>query len=131
MLRRLAGGSLPRYLLVGGGLFLVDLAVFLLLKRAFGLPTPIAQGVSRTVGSVTGFAAHKFFTFRNRDTTVTGVATQGSGYVALTVFNILFSPLVVSGVEHLLPGNLVRIKFLAEIILVTETFLVLRFIFRR
>lgn len=119
------------YLLVGSVLFLIDLGVFLTLTKVFGLQIAIAQGISRTVGATVGFGSHKLVTFHNRSKKVKTVAAQGTGYVVLTVANIFISAAVVSGIEYIISHNLVLVKILAEIIMVTETYFVLRVIFAK
>ncbi len=127
--RRLSEWSMFRYLVTGGVLFLIDLAVFLGLKE-IETPTPVAQAISRTCGALIGFAGHKLYSFRNRDWKGGRLAAQGTGYTVLTVVNIFFSPAVVTGFEWLLPGRLVLVKVLAEVVMVSETYLVLRWLFR-
>jgi putative flippase GtrA len=100
------------------------------LKR-IGAPTPIAQVISRSVGATVGFAGHKVFSFRNRDQSAKTFAAQGTGYLTITLINIAISPAVVTAVEHFLPGNLPLVKVLAEIVMVTETYFVLRWIFKK
>lgn len=127
--RQITGRTMVRYLIVGFGLFLVDLSIFMLLKL-FGVSTPLAQAVSRTTGATAGFLTHKLFTFRNKSRKTAVLAVQGSGYIANTVFTIVISPLIVSGLEHLIPHNLIIVKILTEIIMVTEVYIAMRFIFK-
>ncbi|MFO8071542.1 MAG: GtrA family protein [Polyangia bacterium] len=127
--RRLSDWSAFRYLVTGGVLFVIDLSIFLGLKR-LETPTPIAQAISRTTGALIGFAGHKLYSFRNREWKGSRLAAQGTGYTVLTVANIFISPAVVMGFEWLLPGRLVLVKVLAEVVMVTETYLVLSWLFR-
>ena len=128
--RKLIDGSAIRYLMVGGTLFLVDLATFLCLKK-IGTTTLIAQAISRTVGATLGFLGHKVISFRSRDYKTQLVAAQGAGYTISTVLNILISPILVAGLEYAVPGRLILVKVLAEIVMVIETYFVLRWIFRK
>ncbi len=118
-----------RYLAVGLGLFAVDCAVFFSLKFA-GLPIAVAQLVSRSVGAGVGFFGHKYFSFRNTDNESVDLAAQGSGYLGVTVLNILLSPVVVVGLDKLLPVPLLVVKVIAEAFMVIETFLLLNLVFR-
>lgn len=130
LLRAAWGRSTVRYLFIGGVLFLLDLAAFLALKH-LGIGTVPAQVVSRTVGAAAGFAGHKLVSFRNREQGGRALAAQGTSYAVLTVVNILISPLVVVGFEHLLGwAGLPVVKVAAEVVMVTETYLVLRWVFR-
>ena len=118
-----------RYLVIGGMLFLVDLSVFLLLKR-LGLPTSLAQLSSRSVGALLGFVAHKRITFRNVDNRSSVLALQGGGYLLATLLTILISPFVVSGIEILIPRQLVVVKIVSEILMVIASYLAMRIVFR-
>jgi len=134
--RRLLSWRLVRYLLVGGGLFVLDTAVFLTLVRLFGWDLRLAQLVSRTVGAATGFVGHRGFTFRQPGKDhAHSVAAQGTGYVAVTLFNIAFSPFVVQfaawAVPGTLPFSLVLAKIAAECVIVVESFLLLNVVFRQ
>lgn len=122
--------TVVRYFISGGALFMVDLAVFLTLRLLLEVPSPLAQFCSRTTGATLGFALHKLFTFRNRDRDRTAIVMQGTGYAANTIFTILFSPAVVVFFEYLLPGRLVLVKLLTEAVMICETYLALRFIFK-
>ncbi len=125
----IVGLSPVRYLMTGGALFAIDLAVFLTLKH-LDASTPLAQVVSRTVGAAVGFVGHKAFSFRNRDRETRAIAVQGGGYLACTILNIIISPFIVTGVELLLPYNLTFVKIVAEVVMVTETYFVLRWVFK-
>ncbi len=134
MLRR----SLLRYLTVGGLLWIVDTTVFITLHQGLGIDVRIAQVVSRTVGAVCGFFGHKYVSFRilkgeRKNNRYWSIAGQGIGYTIVTVLNILVSPFVVQFAIWLVggidTGSLVISKLLAEIVLVSETYFLLRVIF--
>lgn len=117
-----------RYSITGILLFVVDLTVFLTLKH-FGATTLFSQFVSRSVGASLGFVGHKFFSFCNKKFSMSVIAIQGTGYISCSIFNIFISPFVVLGFEYLIPNNLFLVKFLAEVIMVVETYFILKWIF--
>ena len=120
-----------RFLLSGGTLFALDFAVFVFCRKVLGIDVAISELCARTVGAVTGFVLHKFFTFANggNERAMSGSA-QGAGYFATTGFNILFSPFLVWWLVGLLhPYELVA-KVIGSGLLACETFLVFRFLFR-
>lgn len=119
--------SIFRYLITGIVLFLIDLSVFFTCNK-FGISITFSQVIARSVGATVGFGAHKYFSFKNYDTS--SIAIQGTGYVALTIFNIFASSGVVVGLNYALAQHLLVIKILAEIIMITETYLVLQMLFR-
>jgi putative flippase GtrA len=128
--QRLAGLSFVRYLVTGAGLFLIDLGVFLACVRLFAFDIAAAQLIARTAGAGIGFLGHKYFSFRaERVEGVPALAIQGSGYVAVTLFNIAFSPLVVQAAVQIADGRLVLAKIAAEAFLVLETYILLRALF--
>lgn len=123
---------LVRYLLVGGALFALDAAVFWALVRLGGWDVRAAQLVSRTTGAAAGFLGHRLFTFREPGKAhAHGLASQGTGYLAVTLLNIAVSPFVVQAAVWALPFSLLLAKVAAEVVMVTETFLLLRLVFRQ
>jgi putative flippase GtrA len=120
-----------RYVLVGGFLFLVDVSVFLALVKGAGVGLGLAQVVSRTAGAATGFLLHRAWTFAGDGEHRLSLPFQGSGFVALNLVNIAISPLVVTGVDHLFHFPLLVTKIVSEALIVGESFVMLRWIFRR
>ena len=55
-----------RFLLSGGSLFALDLCIFLICRKWFGIDVAIAEFMARATGASVGFVLHKFFTFANR-----------------------------------------------------------------
>ena len=121
-----------RYLVTGATLFVIDLCTFLLLVKIGGVPPAPAQLVSRATGALTGFFAHRHFTFRDslRDPRYE-VASQGSGYLIVATVMFLISPFVLSFFLTLTQGRLVVAKLITEPILVIMTFVCLRYVFRK
>ncbi len=126
--RALWSSSPIRYLATGSFLFLIDLAVFMTLK-SLGVSTVAAQAVSRTIGATIGFAGHKLFSFKNKEKNAAALTIQGTSYAICTIANIVISPVVVLAFEHLVPTNLILVKVFAEMVMIVETYIVLRWIF--
>lgn len=124
-------GSAVRYVLVGAALFGLDLTLFLALVRLGGWPVPHAQLVSRIAGAATGFLLHRAWTFAGSTPHRLHVAAQGAGYTLLVLFNVAFSPLLVTLLAAALAPHLVLAKVVAEILLTIETFLCTRWLLGR
>lgn len=120
-----------RFVLVGTGLFLFDTLVFSFVVWGLGVPPVWAQGISRTVASIAGFLWHRGWTFRHPDSAYrSGMAVQGVGFLGLTLANIVLSPMVLAALLVVLPRPVLLTKVLAEAVIVVESFLVLRLVFR-
>lgn len=128
---RAEGGRVLRFLVVGGGLFAVDMALFAALVGV-GLAVPWAQAVSVTVRTLVGFAAHKWVTFRGDtpDDPAT-TARQGAAYLLQGFANAPVSVLVVSSCVWLLDGWSIGGKVLAEVVLVVEVYVLYRLVVYR
>ena len=120
-------GRIVRFGITGGGLFLLDLAIFLGLVDIIGVAW--AQFTSVMVRSVVGFFAHKWFTFRG-DTADTVAATAGQtvAYILQGVLNVPLSTAVVVGCVWLLGGWELGGKLLGEVVMLVEVFLLYRFV---
>lgn len=116
-----------RFLVVGGGLFGLDFAVFVGLVAYAGQSVAAAQAVSVTVRTILGFFAHKWFTFRG-DTSDDPATTaqQGAAYVVQGLLNAPVSVAVVLACVWLLDGWAAGGKVLAEGVLAFEVFLLYR-----
>lgn len=122
--------SFFRYLLTGAGLFLIDLTIFMICVLILGLDIRLGQIISRTVGAIVGFFGHKYFSFRsNREHSPSLLAFQGSAYTLITIFNILLSPIVLYMIVETTYGKLVLAKVITEIIIVSNTYILLRILF--
>lgn len=119
-----------RYLLAGGALFLLDLAVFLALTRLGSFSIPVAQWISRATGATAGFVVHKYFSFSDRRACASRLVAQGWLYGLLTIAGIAISPLVLGTAAELTGCRLVPAKVIAEVVLIAINFFVIRKIFR-
>ena len=122
--------SLPRYLVVGGTIFLVDLGVFLGLTE-LGVAAALAQIFSRGLGAILSFMGHKYFSFdHNGKPQEERTPRQFVLYVALSLFTLFASAGVVWGTLQVLNGNRILSKVISEAIMVVITYLSSRYIFR-
>jgi len=121
-----------RFLLVGGGLFALDLAIFLSLTTFAKVSVWWAQTVSVSVRTVVGFVAHKWFTFRG-DTPddASSTATQGVAYTVQGVLNVPISAAVVTACVWAAGGSELLGKVLAEGIMAVEVYLLYRLVVYR
>ncbi|MDS4022451.1 MAG: GtrA family protein [Candidatus Competibacter sp.] len=123
-------GTFSRYLVTGGLLFLIDLAVFLALVRLGGFEPALAQPIGRATGAIAGFFGHRYITFfQNRDNPRHDIVVQGSGYLAVSVAMLLITPFVLLFFLYISGGDLVAAKVLTEIFAVIAVYLSLRFVF--
>jgi putative flippase GtrA len=123
-----------RYLFTGGGLFFLDLGIYVLLHVGFGVGIMKAQFISRTVGAAVGFIAHKFISFGafggQDEKQSVSVASQGVAYTLVMGTNIVISPFLVALMVMLVGGHAILGKLLSDAIIIAETYLLLRIIFR-
>lgn len=120
-----------RYVVVGGAGFAVNLAAFMALARLGGLDVRLAELISRSLGGVVTFVGHRQWTFAaGAGGHHHGLSGQGFRYVVLNLVNLGVAPWVVWGCVQLLGGLLLPAKFLAEAIMVVETYLLTSLIFR-
>lgn len=149
MLKKIFKVKIVRYILTGGVLFLIDYAIFYTLSKKAGLDVRVSQFISRFTGAAIGFIAQKVFVFENRDKRAVAVSVQGGLYLGLTIFNIFLSGFLVNWLEGLLlpvlqnasapswfnfivrDWRIFTVKVINEVIMVTETYIVLNLIFRK
>lgn len=122
-------GRLLRFGLVGGGLFVLDLGIFLGLVEGLAASVALAQFISVTIRSIVGFFAHKWFTFRG-DTADDAKTTAGQtvAYILQGVLNIPLSTVVVVACVWLFGGWELAGKLLGEVLMILEVYLLYRFI---
>lgn len=116
-----------RYIAVGGGAFVVNFAIFLGLEPL--MDVRFAEAIARSLATVLTFFGHKHVTFRAEDGQADSAAKQGVGYLVLAAVNVLISPWVVFYAVDLL-GHVVAGKFVSEVIMTVEAYLLSALIFR-
>jgi putative flippase GtrA len=123
-----------RYIVVGGGTFLVDLGCFMLLVKQGRVSPEVAQACSRTVGAAVGFFGHKYFSFaqpRGTGSSGGGSLRQVAGYIAIFVVGIILSPAVIWGMLQIVRPHLVLAKILTEVVMVCLNFVLMKALFGR
>lgn len=127
--RRLTG-EITRYLIVGGGTYLADFIVYLMIITLS--PALYLQGnvVGRLAGALLGFMLHKHWTFGGEHVRSTNV--QALSYALLLLFNIGFSSVLLISLQTLLPGlGPVLARIITDVVVIGFTFVCSRYIFRR
>jgi len=123
--------SVARYLLVGGGLFVLDYSIAHALYFWANQSLSIAQLSGRLVGAVVGYFLHRAYTFQ----TDALVGTSIVRYWFLTTVLWIASPALVSGLYIYLPEIPLKFflaKVFSEILLVISSYwLMHRFIFKK
>ena len=127
MIRALWDRRPVRYVVVGGGAFVINLAIFLGLEPL--LDVRIAEAIARSLATALTFFGHKHVTFRAQDGQADSGAKQGVGYLALAAANVLISPWVVFYAVDAI-GHLVAGKLVSEVIMTVEAYLLSALIFR-
>jgi len=120
-----------RFLLSGGSLFVLDFTVFYICHFHLEMAVWGSELTGRSVGATTGFLVHKLFTFANpKGASALSAKKQGAGYFSTVLFNLAFSPILVSALAWLLYPYVAMAKAIGSILLAIETFVVFRFLFR-
>lgn len=119
-----------KYLLSGGLLFLLDLATVMALVELFSMSAPAAQPFGRTVGAVSGYFLHKWFTFGIGGRARAPMSrSETVGYLMIFGFTLIVSPGILYLALELASGHLVAAKVLTEVVLVITNFLAMRALF--
>lgn len=95
--RRVWSHSAVRYLVVGGGAFLIDVGLLALLHDVFGVPLVVATPTAFLLSFAVTYLLQRTFTFSSD----TGVASSAIKYTALVAFNTVATTGIVAGVAAL------------------------------
>lgn len=107
LLDRYLSPQMQRYLVVGGGVYLLELGV-ILLAQAAGTSSVWAVGIAFWVGLVVSFVLQKFVTFGDKRTHHKVVFKQVTAVSALVLWNFLFTVLCTKLLQHALPAVVIR-----------------------
>lgn len=119
--------SVVRFLLVGGLSFALDLGLLVVLHEVAGVDLAIATPIAFVTSLVFNFLLQRLFTFRSDS----HGATSAAKYLALVVFNILVTEVLVTGF-HAVGWSYIVGKATATIITtVWNYFLYKKWIFKR
>lgn len=122
-------GGFGRYVLTGGVLFLLDLAVFLALVQLVGWEPALAQPVGRATGAVAGFFGHRYVTFFTIAITPSRHCGARGGYLVVGAAMLAITPFILLLFLRVNGGELVSAKVLTEIVAVILVYLCLRIVF--
>lgn len=123
-------GEAARYVFVGGGTYVADFLVYLLVVTLS--PALYLQGnvAGRLAGALLGFVLHKHWTFRGQH--VRSTSAQALSYSLLLLFNIGFSSALLVSLQTLLPSlGPVVARIVTDVVVIGFTFVCSRYIFRR
>ena len=101
-----------RYLVIGGGAFLVELVV-LFSAQAAGAPGTLAVAISFIIGTAVSFLLQKVIAFKDKRFHKKIVLSQVFLYAVLVAFNFAFTVLAVWLLEGYFPVALIRTAALA------------------
>jgi len=111
-LHKLLSGRSRRYLVVGGSVYLVELAVIFTAQR-LGASAVVAVGLSFWVGLGMSFVLQKFITFRDKRLQRQVLVPQIAAFSALVLFNFGFTLLVAKLLAGIVPAAVSRTLALA------------------
>lgn len=95
--RRVWSHSAVRYLVVGGGAFLIDVGLLALLHDVFGVALVIATPTAFLLSFAVTFVLQRTFTFSSD----AGMASSALKYTSLVAFNTLATTGIVAGIAAL------------------------------
>jgi putative flippase GtrA len=124
LIEKAASLQFSRYLLVGGGAWVLDFAVFASCHTLVGVVW--AQTLARVTGAVAAFTGHKLFVYKNKANTPRALGRQAAGYLLLWLLSYLLSiGLVVLFIE-VMGLHPIAAKLAMEIILVGINYLTMK-----
>jgi putative flippase GtrA len=101
-----------RYLVIGGSVYVFELAV-ILLAQWLGANPVLAVGLSFWLGLIVSFTLQKFVTFGDKRTHHRILIPQMVAVALLVLFNFCFTLVVAALLKHLLPAVFTRTLALA------------------
>lgn len=129
--RRFRGltGEAIRYVIVGGGTYVADFLIYLLVVTL--APTMYLQGnvAGRLTGAVIGFVMHKYWTFGGQHSR--SIVTQALSYALLLFLNIGLSSALLMGFNTYRPDiGPVLARVITDILVIGFTFIFSKLIFK-
>lgn len=106
-LAKLAKSNFGKYLIVGGSVYLLELAVIVLAQNA-GATAVEAVSISFVIGLIVSFILQKFVTFGDKRVHHKILLPQFIAVTLLVIFNFCFTVLMTKIFTHLLPAVVIR-----------------------
>ena len=106
-LAKLANSNFGKYLIVGGSVYLLELAVIVLAQNA-GATAVEAVSISFVIGLIVSFILQKFVTFGDKRVHHKILLPQFIAVTLLVIFNFCFTVLMTKIFTHLLPAVVIR-----------------------
>jgi len=94
-LRALREKTIVRYIVVGGTSYVLELSALLAMYHVLELSLELSTTIAYCMGLLLAFSLQKFIAFRDKRRQVKVLAWQGILFALLTVWNLLFTILVV------------------------------------
>ena len=107
LLNRYLGPEMQRYLVVGAGVYALELGV-ILLAQAAGATSVWAVGIAFWVGLAVSFVLQKFVTFGDKRTHHKVVLKQVAAVTALVLWNFAFTVAMTKLLQNLLSAVYIR-----------------------
>ena len=104
---KLAKSNFGKYLIVGGSVYLLELAVIVLAQNA-GATAVEAVSISFVIGLIVSFILQKFVTFGDKRVHHKVLLPQFIAVTLLVIFNFGFTVLMTKIFTHLLPVVVIR-----------------------
>jgi len=104
---KLAKSNFGKYLIVGGSVYVLELAVIVLAQNA-GATAVEAVSISFLIGLVVSFILQKFVTFGDKRVHHKILLPQFIAVTLLVIFNFGFTVLMTKIFTHLLPAVVIR-----------------------
>jgi len=104
---KLAKSNFGKYLIVGGSVYLLELAVIVLAQNA-GATAVEAVSISFVIGLIVSFILQKFVTFGDKRVHHKVLLPQFIAVTLLVIFNFGFTVLMTKIFTHLLPAVVIR-----------------------
>jgi putative flippase GtrA len=98
---------LYRYLIIGGSVYLFELAVIVVAQRQ-GASAPLAVGISFCLGTIVSFLLQKIVTFSDKRMHHRVLIPQIIATTLLIVWNLTFSVVLTKLLEHHVPAVVTR-----------------------
>lgn len=117
-------GQAVRYGMVGGVVYLADLAAFLLCFTLMNLDVLAANAVGRIAGALTGLVLHDRFTFTGPKGR-SGIS-RALRYGALLLTNILVSSALIGAVTRLADLPQVAVRIGVDVVVIVASFFISR-----